>query len=65
MVGRVGFEPTTNGLKVQNGEYNDLYINELPGRPMRRLQYCAQLCITESRKNHALNRPEYSVDQFV
>ncbi len=33
MVGRVGFEPTTNGLKVQNGKYNDLYINEIPGRP--------------------------------
>ena len=41
MVGRVGFKPTTNGLKVQNGKYNDLYINELPGRPMHRLQYCA------------------------
>ena len=65
MVGRVGFEPTTNGLKVQNGKNNGLYINELLGRPMHRLQYCAQLCTTDSRKNHALNRPEYSVDQFV
>jgi len=29
-------EPTTIGLKVQNGKYNGLYINELPGRPMHR-----------------------------
>ena len=34
MVGRVGFEPTTNGLKAQNGKYNGLFINALPGRPM-------------------------------
>ena len=34
MVGRVEFEPTTNGLKVQNDKNNDLYINELPRRPM-------------------------------
>ena len=34
MVGRVGFEPTTNGLKVRIGENNGLYINVLPGRPM-------------------------------
>jgi len=43
MVGRVGFEPTTIGLKVQNGKYNDLYINGLPGRPMRLF---AAPCIT-------------------
>ena len=43
MVGRVGFEPTTIGLKVQNGKYNDLYINELPRRPMRSF---AVLCMT-------------------
>jgi hypothetical protein len=43
MVGRVGFEPTTIGLKVQNGKNNDLYINELPGRPMPTF---AALCIT-------------------
>jgi hypothetical protein len=53
MVGREGFEPSTIGLKVLIGEINGLYINELPGRPMHRLQYCAQLCITESRKIHA------------
>ena len=41
MVGRVGFEPTTIGLKVQNGKYNGLYINELPGHTMHRLQYSA------------------------
>ncbi len=53
MVGRVGIEPTTIGFKVQNGKNDDLYINELPGRPMHRLQYCAQLSITDSRKIHA------------
>ena len=41
MVGRVGIEPTTIGFKVQNGKYNGLYINELPGRPMRHVQYSA------------------------
>ena len=33
MVGRVGFEPTTNGLKVQIGKYNGLFINVLPRAP--------------------------------
>ena len=41
MVGRVGFEPTTNGLKVLIGEYNGLFINVLPWRPMRLLQHRA------------------------
>jgi len=41
MVGRVGFEPTTIELKVLSGKYNGLYINVLPGRPMRLLQYSA------------------------
>ena len=34
---------TTIGLKVQNGKHNGLFINELPGRPMRPF---AVLCIT-------------------
>ena len=34
MVGRVGFEPTTNGLKVRNGKYNGPFINVLLGRSM-------------------------------
>jgi len=43
MVGREGFEPSTIGLKVLNGKYNGLFINELPGRPM---PLFAALCIT-------------------
>jgi hypothetical protein len=65
MLGRVGFEPTTIGLNVQNGKNNDLYINVLPGRPLLLMHDNAQLCATDSRKYHALNRPEYSADQFV
>jgi hypothetical protein len=64
-LGRVGFEPKTIGLKVQNGENNDLYINVLPGHPMLLMHNNAQLRTTDSRKYHALNRPEYSADQFV
>ena len=41
MVGRVGFEPSTIGLKVLIGKYNGLFINVLLGRPMRLLQYSA------------------------
>ena len=41
MVGREGFEPSTIGLKVLIGENNGLFINVLPGRPMRLLQHRA------------------------
>ena len=41
LVGREGFEPSTIGLKVRIGKNNGLYINVLPGRPMRLLQYSA------------------------
>jgi hypothetical protein len=43
MVGRVGFEPSTIGLKVWNKKYNDIFINVLLRNPMRHLHNRAEL----------------------
>ena len=38
MVGRVGIEPTTNGLKVSVGFYTVSVFKHLPGRPLHDLR---------------------------
>ena len=43
-------EPSTIGLKVLIEKYNGLFINVLPGRPMRLF---AVPCRTNARKTHA------------
>ena len=43
MVGRVGFEPTTIGLKVRNSVIKRLIIQPLTGTPVAAF---AQLCTT-------------------
>ena len=50
MVGRVGFEPTTIGLKVRNSTNIRLTIQLLTGTPVATY---AQLRTTDSRKTHA------------
>ena len=51
MVGREGFEPSTNGLKDRNSVIKRLTIQPLTGTPVATY---AQLCTTDSRKTPAL-----------
>jgi hypothetical protein len=41
MVGRVGFEPSTIGLKGQKGDFSALYFNNLPWRPLHAVHHNA------------------------
>ena len=50
MVGRVGFEPTTIGLKGQKEHYYAFYFNSLPWRPLQSVHHDAGQCITEFHK---------------
>jgi len=41
MVGRIGFEPMTIGLKVQRGSYLAFLFNNLPWRPLHNVHHNA------------------------
>lgn len=53
LVGRVGIEPTTNGLKVLPIPCPDLFFYYLPGRPLQLMHDSARRCGTDLRKTYA------------